>query len=248
VSRAQAAQPSFALTEENAPTILAICRRLGGLPLAIELVAARINLLPPAALLHRLDARLDLLTSGARDVPACQQTLRDGIAWSYDLLPAAEQRLFRRLGVFAGGWTLDAAEAVGNAAGGAPSPLLTGLGALLDKSLVVSRPAGGSGEPRYGTLETIREYALERLDESGEAPVIRQHGTFYLALAETAAPHFHGPEQKGWLDRLEAEYDNVRAALAWSLSPGAEAESRGRWLLGVQLASALGRSGYGVAI
>src|SRR5690349_15644887 len=181
VARAQAAQPTFTLTQANAAAVVAICRRLDGLPLAIELVAARINLLPPAALLAGLTAQLDLLIGGARDAAVRHQTLRNCISWSYDLLSEAEQRLFWRLGAFVGGWDLDAVTAVSNEAGELLIPLLVGLVALLDKSLIVPLSASGASEPRWTMLETIREYAIEQLAASAEADTVRrQHAVYYL--------------------------------------------------------------------
>ena len=189
----------------------AVCHRLDGLPLAIELAAARSALLTPAALLPLLARRLPLLTRGRRDAPARQRTLRDAIAWSHDLLTADEQRLFRRLAVFAGGFTLDAAGAVHE--GTDPLDLLT---TLVDSSLVRRLPAAWP-EPRFGMLETIREYALEKLAASGdEDPVRRAHAARFLALARQAGPALRGPEQGVWLARLDAEHDNLRAAIGWA--------------------------------
>ena len=227
VERAQAAAPRFALTKANAATIAAIVRRLDGLPLALELAAAWVKLLPPAPLLKRLDRALPLLTGGARDLPERHQTLRDTIAWSYDLLDPAEQALFRRLAVFAGGWTLEAAEAVA-------SDELTGLSSLLDKSLVVTDEAGdGDEEPRFGMLETIRAYGLEQLATSGEEEATRQqHAEYYLALAERARPELDRSEQVAWTARLAREQDNLRAALGWLLERGdAERATRIGWAL-----------------
>jgi predicted ATPase/transcriptional regulator with XRE-family HTH domain len=227
--RAQAATADFALDAENAPAVAEIVRRLDGLPLAIELAAARARVLPPAALLSRLERRLPLLTGGARDAPARQQTLRDTVAWSYDLLGAEGQAVFRRLAVFAGGWTLEAAEAL---AGDSGVDVLEALAALADNSLV--RTVGGpGGEPRYLMLETVREFALERLEASGEAAaVLERHAALFLALAERAEPELVGPRQGAWLHRLEAEHDNLRAALGWALAEGDPAT-------GLRLASAI---------
>jgi tetratricopeptide (TPR) repeat protein len=211
------------LTEENAPAVAEIVRRLDGLPLAVELAAARVPVLSPAALLARLDRRLPLLTGGAQDLPGRQRTLRDTIAWSHDLLSAQEQALFRRLAVFAGGFTVEAAEVVatgGASSHGAPGTVLEGLASLLDQSLL--RPQeptapGGPAEARFTMLETVREYAMERLEISGEAGTIRQaHAAFYLALLEAAQDRLHGPDAPATLDRLEAEHDNLRAALTWA--------------------------------
>lgn len=228
VQRAQAARPDFALTDENAAAIAAICRRLDGLPLAIELAAARTKLLPPAALLERLDRRLALLTHGPSDLPARQQTMRAAIAWSYALLAPDEQVLFRRLSVFAGGCTVAAVEAIcadealdRRAPGDAAAlPVLEALSGLVEKSLV-QMEAKGHEEPRLRLLETIREFALERLSESGEAPPLcRQHAVYFLQLAEEAVAHATGPAPPAWLARLESEHDNLRAALSWAVEEG----------------------------
>jgi predicted ATPase len=222
VERAQAATSDFVLTPANAPEVVALCRRLDGLPLALELAAARARLLPPRALLARLGRRLPLLTGGPADAPARQRTLRDAIGWSHDLLAPRDQTLFRRLGVFAGGCTLEAAEAVCLAADGDASPsagpdALDGLGALVDQSLV-QRWEQADGEPRFAMLETVREYALERLEQSGEAEAVRgRHTDYYLALAEAAGPALRGPEQLEWLARLEREQADLRQALRWCL-------------------------------
>lgn len=217
VQRAAATKPEFALTAANAPAVAEICVALDGLPLAIELAAARINLLPPQAMLPRLGRRLTLLTGGARDRAERQQTLRGTIAWSYDLLSAHEQALFARLSVFAGGWTFEAAAAVTNA-DGAIDPF-EATGQLVEHSLV--RQEERDGEPRFGMLATLREFAAERLAERGEIePMRRAHAAYVRAVAEEARPHLVGADQAAWLDRLEAEHDNVRAALAWSLDGG----------------------------
>ena len=232
VQRARQARPDFALTAETAPTVAAICHRLDGLPLAIELAAPRLTLLSPAALLARLDNRLPMLTGGPRDLPERLRTMRDAIAWSHDLLAPAEQTLFRRLAVFVGGWTVEAAAEVGGAddLGG---DVLDLLASLTDKNLV-RRTAEGD-EPRFGMLETIREYGLERLEASGETEAIRRrHAAWCLALAEAeqgggADP---GPRSAAWMDRVEADHDNLRAALAW-------ARDRGEAELGLRLSAAL---------
>ena len=192
IARAQAVRPNFALTDENAAAVAEICARLDGLPLAIELAAARIKLLAPQALLARLGSRLQVLTGGARDLPARHQTLRGAIAWSYDLLDAGEQVLFRRLGAFVGGCSLEAVEAVSNAASDLPGEVLDGLGTLVAHSLV-RQEAGWQGEPRLTMLETIREYAVEQLEASGEAETVRrQHAAYFLALAEQAQAELSG--------------------------------------------------------
>jgi predicted ATPase/transcriptional regulator with XRE-family HTH domain len=235
VERAQALLPHFRLTEQNAAVVAETCVRLDGLPLAIELAATRIKLLSPEALLARLEQRLALLTDGARDLPPRHRTLRAAIAWSYDLLDAGEQKLFRRLGVFVGGCTLEAAEAVCDVRGDLRLDVLDGLATLVDTS-VLRREKGGDGEPRFTMLETIREYALEQLEASGEAEALRgQHTEYYLALAETAERELHRAEQLLWLQRLDQELDNLRAALAWSQTSAAGVET------GLRLAGVLGR-------
>lgn len=239
VARLRAINPRFDLTDANAPAVAEVCRRLDGLPLAIELAAGWGRLLSPTALLARLDRRLGLLTGGARDLPMRQQTLRDAVAWSYDLLAAAEQRLFRRLAVCAGGFSPEAAAAVGGEGGGddstvtppsgvahpAPAPaapstapdldLLAGLDLLVDQSLL--RQTEAVGAPRFAMLETIREYGLERLAEEGETAEVRdRHAAFFGRLAEEAEPALWGaPDQAAWLRRLDAEQDNLRQALRW---------------------------------
>jgi predicted ATPase len=224
IERARAVRPDFAVTNETAPDVVEICHRLDGLPLAIELAAARVKLLPLPALLDRLEQRLRVLTGGARDLPARQRTLRDAIAWSHDLLSPEEQTLYRRLSVFAGGCTFEAAEAVANPDG--ELDLFEVLGALVDNSLL-RQEEGLKGEPRFSLLETIREYAAERLEECGEVEATRRrHATYFLDLAEEAEPELTGPRQAAWLNRLEAEHDNVRAALAWALHHDAEATLR----------------------
>ncbi len=216
VQRAQAVKPDFSLTAQHAVAVAGICNQLDGLPLAIELAATRIKVLSPQALLARLTNRLMLLTGGSRDAPSRQQTMRATIAWSYDLLPAMEQRLFRRLAVFVGGWTLEAAEAVVATDYGpdADPEILDGLTVLVNHSLVWQTPQA-DGEPRFGMFETIRDYAGEQLTESGEESAMRQrHADYYVGLAEIAAPWVEHGEQR-WLDRLDAERENLRAALAW---------------------------------
>ena len=221
--RVQALQPDFRLTAANARTVAEICIRLEGLPLALELAAVRTRILSPQAILARLAHRLQLLTSGTRDLPVRQQTLRAALGWSYDLLDAEEQRLFRRLAVFAGGCTLEAAQAVCTPADDRTTDALDILASLVDKSLVQSvlQP---DGEPRFRMLETIREYALEQLAASGELETTqRHHAAFFMTLAEEAEPQLTSAARGAWLDRLEAEHDNLRAALAWSrLQPGGD--------------------------
>ena len=223
VQRARAIQPAFRVTQSNARAIAEICVRLDGLPLAIELAAARIRLLPPQALLARLSKSLQVLTSGAQTLPVRQQTLRNAIQWSYDLLDVQEQQLFRRLSIFAGGWTLEAAEAVVNAGQQAKSaglPVLDGIASLLDKSLLL-QVALDDEEPRLIMLETIREFGQECLEAQGEMEAARQaHAAYFLALAETAETELGGPQLVAWLDRLEREHDNLRTALHWFLEQG----------------------------
>ncbi|HEX6737392.1 MAG TPA: AAA family ATPase, partial [Vicinamibacteria bacterium] len=219
VERARAVAPAFALTQEHAAAVAAICRRLDGLPLALELAAARIRLLAPTELLARLDPALPLLGGGARDLPARQRTMRDAIAWSHDLLTVEEQTFFRRLAVFAGGWDLAAAEAV---AGDDAAHGLERLAALVEHSLVVAETVPG-GETRYRLLEPVREYAWERLTAAGVAGAARQrHAEHYLALAERAGPELEAG-QVVWLDRLQREHANLRAAMGQALE-GARAD------------------------
>jgi predicted ATPase/class 3 adenylate cyclase len=217
IQRAQDVRPDFAVTAENASAIVQICQRLDGLPLALELAAARTKLFTPQALLVHLEQRLVTLTGGARDLPVRQQTLYNTIGWSFDLLDASEQVLFRHLAVFVGGCTIEAIEAVCYQAGESPTNLLDILTALIDKSLL--RQTEGLDEaPCFTMLEIIRAYALEQLNLSGETRELkRRHMAYYLALAETAAPEITGPHQHVWLDRLEQNHDNVQAALQWAL-------------------------------
>jgi predicted ATPase len=222
--RAHAAAPDFELTGGNAAAVAEICRRLDGLPLAIELAAARVRLLPPQALASRLDERFSLLTGGARDLPERQRTLRNTLGWSFGLLSAGEQALFAWLGVFAGSFSLPAAEAVGAGSpqegqAGRPGQVMDTLGALVDSSLV--RPQTRRGEPRFSLLETIREYALERLRGSGDwVQAHDRHAAYFLALAEPAAAELAGPGQLAWLDRLETEHDNLWAAMSCLVDHG----------------------------
>ena len=219
VDRAMAVRPDFRLTDENASAVLAICRRVDGLPLAIELAAARVKLLPPDAILARLDGRLSLLASGSRDRPERQQTLRGAIAWSHDLLGPGPRRLFARFSVFAGGAALGEAEAVCGPAAELDEEVFDGLAALVDQSLL--RPVETTGEPRFQALQTIRDFAREQLDASGETDQIRErHARAFLALVEAAEPHLTGMEQRAWLDRLEREADNLRLALDWFVERG----------------------------
>ncbi|MFN0074650.1 MAG: ATP-binding protein [Chloroflexota bacterium] len=222
VDRATVARPGFMLDASNAVAIAEICRRVDGLPLAIELAAARIKLLPPAAMLARLDRRLKLLTGGARDLPERQQTLRSAIAWSYELLDESERRLFRRLSVFAGGCTLEAAEHVGmgpNDLEEMSPEILDLVASLLDKSLI--RQEEGDDEGRFGMLHTIREFGLEQLAASAfDTDVRGRHAEFYLRLAESIAPRLTGPLQTESLRQLSMEHDNIREALEWYRTSG----------------------------
>ncbi len=220
VQRARAIVPNFALTEDNAPVIAAICQRLDGLPLAIELAAARVRFLPPRALLERLERSLPVLTGGPRDAPARQRTLRDAIAWSHDLLEGDEPTLFRRLAVFSGGWTLEAAEAVVSHDGALD--VFTGITALTDKSLV--RPVATTGpDPRFSMLEMIREFGLEQLTASGEIDTTRRrHAEYLVAFSEALSADLFRATEPELLERLAAEHDNVRAALVWLEQQGDE--------------------------
>jgi predicted ATPase/DNA-binding XRE family transcriptional regulator len=218
VERARAAEPEFQLTAANAPAVAQLCRRLDGLPLALELTAAWVPLLPPEVLLRRLEQRLPLPAADGGEAPARQQTLRTTLTWSYDLLGPAERRLFRRLAVFAGGWTLDAAEAVCADADLAVDDVLDVLSSLLDSSLVRRVSADGE-ETRFGLLETVRDYAAGRLAERTEgALVLRRHRDWYVAWVARARPELTGPDQATWYRRLAIELDNCRAARAWSKS------------------------------
>ena len=232
VERAQAIEPRFSLTAHTAPVVAEVCRRLDGLPLAIELAAAQVRLLSPEALLARLNGSasstlLELLSGGARDLPVRHQTLRRTIAWSYELLDDEEQRLFRRLSVFVGGFTLEQAAAVCDDASGreldeissAPSAprssVLDLVASLVERSLLLPL-VPGAAEPCFGMLTTIRDFARERLEGSGERPAVqRRHAEHYLGVAEAAAPQLHGARQATWLDRLDREHGDLRAAMAW---------------------------------
>jgi predicted ATPase/DNA-binding CsgD family transcriptional regulator len=221
LQRALAIKPGLALTQTNLQTIAAICLSLDGLPLAIELAAARIKLLPPQALRQRLIHPLQILTSNTRDAPARHQTLRDTIGWSYHLLEEAEQQMFRRLAVFVGGATLEAIEAICGSFPDQVQPVLDIVASLIDKSLLL-QVEREEGEPRIVMLETIREYALECLSTDDEEEMVRQrHAACYLALAEQCEQELRGPRQVMWLRRLEREHDNLRTILDWALGPGA---------------------------
>jgi predicted ATPase/class 3 adenylate cyclase len=232
VDRAAAAVPSFTLNEQNAPSVAEVCYRLDGIPLAIELAAARVKALPVEQITRRLDDRFRLLTGGSRAALPRQQTLRATIDWSYDLLSEAERMLLRRLSVFAGGWTLEAAEAVGAGEGINDDEVQELLTTLVEKSLVLYEEQ--RGEARYRLLETVRQYSRERLLESGEMQVVcSRHASFYLNFAEQAEPELRRSDQVGWLNRLDVEHDNLRAALEWSLLGDNQGE------VGLRLAGAL---------
>jgi non-specific serine/threonine protein kinase len=218
--RARAADPAFDLTEANAQDVAVICAQLDGLPLAIELAATRVSVLPPAMLVARLGERLSLLVGGPCDQLARRQTMRDAIAWSYGLLGSEEQELFRRLAVFVGGFTIDAAEAVVAGAGANGTGVLIGISSLHDKSLL-QRSHDPDRHPRFMMLTTIREFALEQLGASGEAEAIRRaHADYFLRFAAETRVGIEGAEQRTWLARLMPELDNLRAALEWSWPRG----------------------------
>jgi predicted ATPase/class 3 adenylate cyclase len=229
IDRAQAARPSFRVTAQNAPAVAQVCQRLDGIPLAIELAAARVRVLPPEQLLTHLEDRFRLLTGGSRTALERHQTLRAAVDWSYHLLTEPEQRLFSRVSVFAGGWTLDAVEAVGAdegisgeaivGEGTAAADVLDLLTHLLDKSLVVEDELDGAA--RYRLLQTLRQYRQQKLAASGAAERIRErHAAYYLAVAEAAAPQLVGADQLPRLARLDREHDNLRAALDWCAASG----------------------------
>jgi predicted ATPase/DNA-binding SARP family transcriptional activator/DNA-binding CsgD family transcriptional regulator len=242
VERARQRDPSFVVTSRNGQAVSQVCRRLEGIPLAIELAAGRMGMLSAEQLASRLEDFLKLLTGGRTADPR-HRTLRATLEWSHELLSEAERALFWRLSVFAGGWTLEAAEEVCSGEGIAQDDVLEILSELVDKSLVVTE-AGEEGVPRFRMLEPVRQYGQERLqEESGRAEWVRErHVKYYLALAQEAEPELEGADQIRWMDRLEAEHDNLRAALSWALE-GREAE------LGLRLSGALrlfwvGRSHY----
>ncbi len=213
IERAVAVRPGFNVTNENAPAVAAICARLQGMPLAIELAAARIKLLSPEAILSRLEHQLDLLAAGARDLPPRQQTLRAAIAWSYDILDAGAKLLLDRLSVFASGFDLPSAEAICGPSSEIGGDIVDGVMALLDQSLIKPEEVAG-GETRFRLLDTIREYAAEQLAARGETALIQaRHRDWYVALAAQAADELSGPDQRRWLDRLELEHDDIRAVL-----------------------------------
>ena len=234
LARAAAVKPDFRLTPENAPAIVQICSRLDGLPLAIELAAARVKVLPPQALLTRLESRLKMLMAGPRDLPPRQQTMRGAIAWSYDLLSEEEKKLFRRLAVFVRGCDLEAIEAVCNQTGDLQIEVLDGVASLVDKSLLQQK-AVAEAEPRFTMLETITEFGLERLDAVSEAAELRRsHASYFLNFAEQEGGELLGAQQERGLDKFETEHDNLRAALGWCAENG-EAE------LGLKLAASVWR-------
>jgi len=234
VARARAVDPEFELSDDNAAAVAEICIGLDGLPLAIELAAARTKILTPQAMLERLEKRLHMLTGGVRDLPSRHQTLRSTIDWSYDMLERPEQTLFARLGVFVDGPSVDAVQAVCLDPDEGPDAALDGLGSLLDKSLV-QRLDGARGEPRFAMLRTIQEYALERLDADGELAELRErHATYFAELAENAEPHLTDARQAQWMERLDHEVGNLRAALGWS-------QESGQLEVGLRIVSALWR-------
>jgi predicted ATPase/class 3 adenylate cyclase len=215
ITRATAVKPGFAVTNANAPAVAAICATLHGMPLAIELAAARIKLLTPDQILTRLEHHLDVLTAGSRDLPERQQTLRGAIAWSYDLLDDGARRLVDRLSVFRGGFELEMAEVICGPASEVGGDVVDRIGELVDQSLV--RIDEEHAEPRFGMLETIREFAAEMLAARGETrDIAARHAAAMIDLAETAAPQLSGVDQRLWLERLEREHDNMRAALDWA--------------------------------
>ena len=234
VQRATAVKPDFSLTMHNAESVVQLCQRLDGLPLAIELAAARIKVLPPAGLLKRIAGGLEVLTGGAQDLPERQRTLRRAIDWSYDLLTLPEQKLFRRIAIFVGGCTLEAAEAVCDTQEDLGMDLLEGVTSLLDKSLL-SQTEPTDAEPRFTMLETIREYGRERLEQDGESQDVRRaHAAYFLVLAEEGAANMTPADRESWLDRCDSEHDNFRAAIAYLLKSG-----NTEW--GLRLGSALFR-------
>ena len=238
--RARAASPSFEVTGENAPSVAAICRQLAGLPLALELAAANTRFLDPAALLSRLDRALS--NAWGRDLPERQRTMRATLDWSHELVSGPQRALFRRLSVFAGGCSLEAAEAVGAADAARVREVLERLGELAGQSLVTVEhvPAGGT---RYGMLEPVRQYALEKLEESEQSEAVRRlHAAFFLNLAEEAQPELRGPDQLEWAKRLERDNDNFRAAFSWAL--GSTGDARTAAQLGWTLQGYLWTHGY----
>jgi predicted ATPase len=226
IERARSVLPSFSLTPENAPAVVQVCRRLDGIPLPTELAAARISVLSLEQIIARLDDACRLLTGGSRTVLPRQQTLRAAMDWSYNLLSAQEQAFFRRLSVFAGSFSLEAAEAICAGEPGEECDVLEVLSSLIHKSLLLMEQR--SGEARYRLLETMRQYGQEKLQQAGEVTVMRRrHSDWYVRFVESAGPEAVGLQQIEWLQRLELEHDNIRTALAWSLEQ-AEVESGAR--------------------
>ena len=218
VTRARAASPRFSLTATNTSTVAGICARLDGLPLAIELAAARVVVLPLPSLLARLEGTLSLLAGGARDQPDRLRTMREAIAWSYELLTADEQKLFRQVAIFVDGFSLEAADAVTTESSNHELGVLDGIVALVEHSLIYQVEDLHAEEPRYRMLQTIRDFGLEQLEAHAEVAVVRRrHAAWYLALGETAEPELDGPDQVRWQDRLEAEAGNLRAAIGWGI-------------------------------
>jgi non-specific serine/threonine protein kinase len=240
VERAHAARPDFEFTADNAPVVAEICQQLDGLPLAIELAAARVRHVPPEALLPRLANRLSVAVGGAQDLPRRQQTLRGAIGWSHDLLAPTERTLFRRMAVFAGGCTLEAAEAVCLTADSVDASVVEAepsiafldcLASLIDKNLLRLEPAVVSGDPRYMMLETIREFGLEQLAAAAEEDAVRsRHAAYFDELVKRAEPHLYAAEQLTWLARMDDEVDNLRLALQWIFDQGQR--KRGQLLAG----------------
>jgi len=215
LQRVRAVQPDFVLRDDDAPAVAAICRRVDGLPLAIELAAARLRLLSPRALASRIERSLDVLSGGEANLPARQRTMRGALIWGHNLLDADEQAIFRRVAIFVGGCDLTAAEEVCVAAGSLGVSVLDGLAALANESLLRQETLP-DGEARLMMLETVREFGLEQLQVHGETEITRQaHARFFLNLAERTLPHLSGPGRTIWLDHLQVEHDNLRAALTW---------------------------------
>lgn len=228
IERATDVRTDFQVTNDNAPAIAEICARLDGLPLAIELAAARIKILPPHSLLTRLDQRLKFLTGGARDLPTRQQTLHGAIEWSYDLLGQGHKQFFRRMSVFSGGSSLESLEEVCNFDGNLQVDVFDGAETLLSSSLIRQREAN-DGEPRFWMLETIHEYAREKLQESGESDTLeREHALCFMRLAEEADPYLTGADQQLWMELLEDQHDNLRQALRYALRSGRTRRSAAR--------------------
>ena len=239
LERVHTFRPNFQLTRANARPVAEICVRLDGLPLALELAAARMRLLPPQTLLVRLSEGLEVLTDGARDAPLRQQTLFNTIQWSYDLLGSEEQRLFRQLATFVGGCTLDAVEALTQGAGRANRDVTTTLSTLLENSLI-RQSEQEAEEPRFLMLQTVREYGLEMLAATGELEANRAaHAHYFLALAEQAQPKLQGSKQAAWLRRLEQEHDNLRAALGWILEHAEDEQAAQHRELALRFSTAL---------